>query len=66
MSVKSGGSSQSVTIQNEVLRSYQEVEIANFLYLNNIDYEYELMQASSVDFNWEAMKEEIETHLAPL
>lgn len=33
---------------------------------DDIDYEYELMQASSVDFNWEAMKEEIETHLAPL
>ncbi|WP_440321794.1 UvrD-helicase domain-containing protein [Laedolimicola sp.] len=32
---------KSVTIQNEILRSYQEVEIANFLYLNNIDYEYE-------------------------
>jgi DNA helicase IV len=32
---------KAVTIQNEVLRSYQEVEIANFLYLNNIDYEYE-------------------------
>lgn len=31
----------SVTIQNEVLRSYQEVEIANFLYLNQIEYEYE-------------------------
>lgn len=30
-----------VTIQNEVLRSNQEVEIANFLYLNNIDYDYE-------------------------
>lgn len=30
-----------VTIQSEVLRSYQEVEIANFLYLNGIDYEYE-------------------------
>ena len=30
-----------VTIQNEVVRSYQEVEIANFFYLNNIDYEYE-------------------------
>lgn len=30
-----------VTIQSEVLRSFQEVEIANFLYLNNIDYEYE-------------------------
>lgn len=32
---------KSVTIQNEMLRSHQEVEIANFLYLNNIDYEYE-------------------------
>ena len=32
---------QSVTIQNEILRSHQEVEIANFLYLNQIDYEYE-------------------------
>ena len=32
---------KSVTIQSEVLRSNQEVEIANFLYLNNIDYEYE-------------------------
>ena len=32
---------KSVTIQNEVLRSHQEVEIANFLYLNGIDYEYE-------------------------
>ena len=30
-----------VTIQSEVMRSSQEVEIANFLYLNNIDYEYE-------------------------
>ncbi len=32
---------KSVTIQNEILRSHQEVEIANFLYLNQIDYEYE-------------------------
>lgn len=32
---------QVVTIQNEVLRSYEEVEIANFLYLNQIEYEYE-------------------------
>lgn len=30
---------KSVTIQQEFLRSHQEVEIANFLYLNNIDYE---------------------------
>ena len=32
---------KSITIQNEILRSRQEVEIANFLYLNNIDYTYE-------------------------
>lgn len=32
---------KAVTIQNEVMRSHQEVEIANFLYLHNIDYEYE-------------------------
>ena len=30
-----------ITIQNEVLRSQEEVQIANFLYLNNIEYEYE-------------------------
>lgn len=30
-----------VTIRNEVLRSAQEVEIANFLYRNGIDYVYE-------------------------
>ncbi len=29
------------TIQDEVLRSQEEVQIANFLYLNNIEYEYE-------------------------
>lgn len=32
---------KAVTIQSEVLRSNQEVEIANYLYLNGIDYEYE-------------------------
>ncbi len=32
---------KSVTIQSERLRSHQEVQIANFLYLNSIDYEYE-------------------------
>ncbi|MBQ8159829.1 MAG: UvrD-helicase domain-containing protein [Clostridia bacterium] len=32
---------RSVTIQSEVLRSRQEVEIANFLYLHQLDYEYE-------------------------
>ena len=30
-----------ITIQSEQMRSYQEVKIANFLYLNNIDYKYE-------------------------
>lgn len=34
-------SRKAVTIQSEVMRSNQEVEIANFLYLNTIDYEYE-------------------------
>ena len=34
-------SKKTVTIQSEVMRSNQEVEIANFLYLNSIDYEYE-------------------------
>ena len=34
-------SRRTITIQNEVLRSVQEVQIANFLYLNGIDYEYE-------------------------
>ena len=29
------------TIQSEIVRSKQEVEIANFLYLNNIEYDYE-------------------------
>ena len=32
---------KSVTILSETLRSSQEAEIANFLYLNGIDYEYE-------------------------
>ena len=32
---------KAVTIQSEIMRSNQEVEIANFLYLNNIEYEYE-------------------------
>ena len=32
---------KAVTIQSEVMRSHQEVEIANYLYLNTIEYEYE-------------------------
>lgn len=42
---------KSVTIQNEVLRSHQEVEIANFLYLNNIDYEYEPMYQYNITYS---------------
>jgi len=42
---------KSVTIQNELLRSYQEVEIANFLYLNNIDYEYEPIYKYDIEFS---------------
>ena len=34
-------SKKKITIQNEIVRSIQEVEIANFLYINNIDYTYE-------------------------
>ena len=29
------------TIRNEVVKSFEEVQIANFLYLNGIEYEYE-------------------------
>ncbi|MCR5775594.1 MAG: UvrD-helicase domain-containing protein [Lachnospiraceae bacterium] len=42
---------RTVTIQNEVLRSHQEVEIANFLYLNNIDYEYEPIYRYNIEFS---------------
>lgn len=40
-----------VTIRNEVLKSYQEVQIANFLYLNNIDYEYEPIYPYRINFS---------------
>ncbi len=40
-----------VTIQNEILRSYQEVQIANFLYLNSIDYEYEPIYPYNIKFS---------------
>ncbi len=30
-----------ISIQNEFLRSYEELKIANFLFLNGIEYEYE-------------------------
>ena len=35
------GTNKRVTLNNEVVNSIQEVQIANFLYLNGIDYEYE-------------------------
>ena len=34
-------SKKKITIQNEIVRSVQEVEIANFLYINKVDYTYE-------------------------
>lgn len=37
------------TIQDEVLRSQEEVQIANFLYLNNIDYIYEPRYKYNID-----------------
>ena len=41
LAVKNSRDKKHVTIQNEILRSQEEVQIANFLYLNNIEYEYE-------------------------
>ena len=41
---------KAVTIQSEVMRSNQEVEIANFLYLNGIDYDYEPMYPYDILF----------------
>lgn len=37
------------TIKGEFLRSKEEVDIANFLYLNNIDYSYELSYTEIVN-----------------
>ena len=39
--IKSKRTGKAITINYESLRSAQEVQIANFLYLNKIDYEYE-------------------------
>lgn len=41
---------KSVTIQSEIMRSAQEVEIANFLYLNGVEYEYEPMYRYDILF----------------
>lgn len=43
------GDKKYVTIQNEQLRSNEEVQIANFLYLNNIEYEYEPKYKFSIE-----------------
>lgn len=43
-------SKKSITIQNEFLRSNEEVEIANFLFLNGIDYEYERIYPYNISF----------------
>lgn len=44
-------SKRTITIQNEIMKSYQEVEIANFLYLNNIEYEYEPLYKYDITFS---------------
>ncbi len=41
LEMKTARGKEHITIQNEVLRSQEEVQIANFLYLNNIEYQYE-------------------------
>ncbi|MBO7123923.1 MAG: UvrD-helicase domain-containing protein [Treponema sp.] len=41
LEMKTSRGKEHITIQNEVLRSQEEVQIANFLYLNNIEYQYE-------------------------
>lgn len=41
---------KSITIQSEVMRSNQEVEIANYLYLNKVDYEYEPIYRYDIQF----------------
>ncbi len=42
---------KAVTIQSEVMRSNQEVEIANFLYLNSLDYEYEPLYKYDIQYS---------------
>lgn len=37
------------TIKGEILRSKEEVDIANFLYINNIDYSYELSYKETIN-----------------
>ncbi len=40
-----------ITITNEILRSQQEVDIANYLYLNNIEYKYEPIYQYNIKFS---------------
>ena len=47
--VKNDRKKEHRTIQDEVLRSQEEVQIANFLYLNNIEYEYEPSYKYDID-----------------
>ena len=47
--IKNSRCKKFATIQNEVLRSHEEVQIANFLYLNNIEYEYEPCYKYNID-----------------
>ena len=47
--IKNSRTKKYETIQNEILRSQEEVQIANFLYLNNIEYEYEPQYKFNID-----------------
>ena len=38
------------TIQNEIVRSHQEVQIANYLYLNSLNYQYEPVYPYNIKF----------------
>ncbi len=44
-------SKQNKTIKNEILRSKEEVMIANFLYLNNIEYDYEPIYPYNITYS---------------
>ena len=39
------------TINNEIVRSYQEAQIANYLYLNNLDYTYEPIYQYNIKYS---------------
>jgi len=50
MEISDTRSKKLVTITNEILRSRQEVEIANYLYLHSIDYQYEPIYPFNIQF----------------